>query len=106
MAANLKRSPLKGKNNMSKTKRATRNGATNRPPRRIQTLAPREALQLLASAFAYCQQAGLTVNAANGEDETLVLFIPRARYVVTANGGAAFVLNENAPTRPMGDAAI
>ncbi len=55
-----------------------------------------EALQLLASALAYCQQAGLHVNALNREDETLALFIPHARFVLTADGGAAFRLRERA----------
>lgn len=62
-----------------------------------------EALQLLASAVSYCQQAGLRVNASNEISPTgernLVLFIPHAQYIVSDDGArAAFRLaQETAP---------
>lgn len=75
-------------------------GAKTRARRNLmQTLTPQEALQLLASAVSYCQQAGLQVYATNAI-EGLRFYIPLARYVETADGGAAFVLDEIAPTLP------
>lgn len=44
---------------------------------------------MLESAVRYCQQAGLTVHAANGDSGTLGLFIPNAHYAVTDNGTRA-----------------
>ncbi|MBI4672792.1 MAG: hypothetical protein HY741_14120 [Chloroflexi bacterium] len=95
---------------MSGTKSASSNGATKRNRTRgsatkaktratrkpIQSLTPQDALQLLASAVSYCQQAGLEVYATNTLDG-LRFYIPQARYVATPSGGAAFVL-ESAPT--------
>lgn len=78
----------------------------------MQTLAPRDALQLLESAVSYCQQAGLQVYAANAL-EGLRFYLPHAELIETANGGAAFrlleraaiELTETAPMLPTADAA-
>jgi len=78
------------------SKRPKTQAKTRAARQTIQTLRPQEALQLLASALAYCQQAGLQVNAANEPNETLALFVPHARFVTTADGGAAFELAESA----------
>ena len=50
-----------------------------------------DALQILQSAIAYCQQARITVQAAN-RDGALVLTLPGCRYVVE-DGQAKFRLN-------------
>ena len=53
-----------------------------------------EALSLLESAVSYCQSAGLNVQAQNGTNGTLGLFIPNAQYVLTDGGTrAAFRLH-------------
>jgi hypothetical protein len=88
MAENLKRSQKKAKGSMSKTRRLYRCGkrepSTKCPsPRAITT---QEALTLLESAVSYCEAAGLKVQAANGDNGTLGLFIPSAHYVLTDNG--------------------
>lgn len=97
---------------MSKTKQAApsassapKRNRTRRKPTQAQTrrmtpsITAPEALQLLESAVSYCQAAGLQVNAANNEDGTLALFIPRAQYIVTGDGTrAAFRLAEQRAT--------
>ena len=40
---------------------------TKRARRKTQTITPQEAIEILASAVSYCQQAGLTVKAGNAE---------------------------------------
>jgi hypothetical protein len=119
MGASLIYSPMKGKNNMSKTRTSAPKGNSDglhpqrqqkatraqtskttkpRTPRKvIQILAPQEALQLLESAVSYCQQAGLQVRAANQDDGALAVFIPNAHYVLTDDGArAAFRLTAGA----------
>lgn len=88
------RNARKGNNKQHKAQRTqTRRARTN-----TAITAP-EALQLLESAVSYCQQAGLGVNASNEISPTgernLALFIPRAQYIVSADGArAAFRLAE------------
>lgn len=48
-------------------------------------LTAQEALQILQSAIGYCQQAGLTVQAANS-GTGLMLTIPGAYYTTVENG--------------------
>jgi|GEM_PF-2060985 hypothetical protein len=92
---------------MSKTKSSTPN-ATAITARRRKTQDPitaQDALSMLESAVSYCQQAGLTVGAANGDNGTLGLFIPNAHYLLTDNGtravfrlGALGVARDDAPS--------
>jgi hypothetical protein len=50
---------------------------TKRARRKTQAITPREAIEILASAVSYCQQAGLTVKAGNA-DGNLALVIEGA----------------------------
>lgn len=88
MAGNLKHFQKKGKGSMSKTKRLYRCGkrepGTKCPSPRAITA--QEALTMLESAVSYCQSAGLKVQAANGDNGTLGLFIPSAHYILTEGG--------------------
>jgi len=44
-----------------------------------------EALTMLESAVSYCQSAGMKVQAINGDNGTLGVFIPGAYYLLTDN---------------------
>jgi len=77
---------------MSKTNHGTPNvtaRVTARRRKQAEPLTPAMALTMLESAVSYCQQAGLQVQAANGDNGTLGLFIPNAHYVLTDNGTRA-----------------
>jgi hypothetical protein len=87
MAASLNFSQRKGNDNMSRTKSHTR-GVTARRHKPVPITA-QDALDMLASAVSYCQQAGLKVGAANGDNGTLGLFIPNAHYLLTDDGTRA-----------------
>jgi hypothetical protein len=87
MAARLNFSQRKGDDNMSRTKSHTR-GVTARQ-RKPMPITAQDALDMLASAVSYCQQAGLKVGAANGDNGTLGLFISNAHYLLTDNGTRA-----------------
>jgi hypothetical protein len=90
MAASLNCSQRKGNGNMKRTKPSGKKAIT---------ITAHEALQILASAVSYCQQAGLQVQAANGAD-TLTLHIPNAYYTLTNDGtSAAFRLRDVAAHR-------
>ncbi len=79
---------------MSKTKRSAR----RKDPKPITA---QDALTMLESAVSYCQSAGLKVNAANGDNGTLGLFIPGAHYILTDNGTrAAFRLGAVSVSAP------
>lgn len=49
------------------------------------TLSPADALNMLASALTYCQQAGLTIEAGNGPSG-LTIILPGARLGQTEAG--------------------
>jgi len=67
---------------MRKTFRCGKHGKCKNP----RPITAHEALTLLESAVSYCQQAGLQVSAANGNNGTLGLFVSNAHYVLTDNG--------------------
>jgi hypothetical protein len=73
---------------MSKTNHGTPN-VTARRRKQAEPLTPAMALTMLESAVSYCQAAGLHIQAANGDNGTLGLFIPGAHYVLTDNGTRA-----------------
>ncbi len=94
-AGNLKHFPKKGRCNMKKTRQYYRCGkrepSTKCPSPRAITA--QEALTLLESAISYCQSAGLTVSALNGDNGTLGLFVRGAHFLLTDSGThAAFRL--------------
>jgi hypothetical protein len=74
---------------MSKTKRGTQVVSAHRRRKDKEPLTPAMALTMLESAVSYCQQSGLNIQAANGDNGTLGLFIPGAHYVLTDNGTRA-----------------
>jgi hypothetical protein len=73
---------------MSKTNHGTPN-VTARRRKQAEPLTPAMALTMLESAVSYCQAAGLHIQAANGDNGTLGLFIPNAHYILTDNGTRA-----------------
>ena len=76
---------------MSGTKRYYRCGK-RRPSTKCpspKAITAQEALAMLESAVSYCQSAGLKVQAANGDNGTLGLFVPGAYYLLTDNGTRA-----------------
>lgn len=92
-AGNSKHFLKKGKDNMSKTRRYSRCGKRG-PSMKCpspRAITAQEALSMLESAVSYCQSAGLSVAAANGDNGTLGLFIPNAHYTlrVTDDGTRA-----------------
>jgi hypothetical protein len=100
MAGNSRPFPKKGKGSMSKIRHYSRCG--KREPRmkcpRPRTITAQEALALLESAVSYCQSAGLAVQAANGNNGTLGLFVPNAEYILADNGThAVFRLSARKP---------
>ena len=77
---------------MSKTNHGTPNvtaRVTARRRKQAEPLTPAMALTMLESAVSYCQAAGLHIQAANGDNGTLGLFIPGAHYVLSDNGTRA-----------------
>jgi hypothetical protein len=90
---------------MSKTNHGTRGTVTaHRRRKDKEPLTPEMALTLLESAVSYCQQSGLNIQATNGDNGTLGLFIPNAHYVLTDNGtraafrlGAFYQARDDAP---------
>jgi hypothetical protein len=82
-------SRTEGKDSMSKTRRVYKCGKRKQDAKGSRAITAQEALTLLESAVSYCQLAGLKVQAANGENDTLTLFIPNAHYTVTDNGTKA-----------------
>lgn len=81
---------------MSKTNHGTRSVTARRrkTPTRITA---HEALQLLESALSYCQAAGMEVQAGNGDEGTLAIYIPNAHYTITDNGTRAEIRRGEAP---------
>ena len=79
---------------MTQTKRGTQSVSAQvsaqRRRKAKEPLTPAMALTLLESAVSYCQQSGLNIQAANGDNGTLGLFIPNAHYIITDNGTRAF----------------
>ena len=91
---------------MSKTNHGTPN-VTARRRKQAEPLTPEMALTMLESAVSYCQAAGLHIQAANGDNGTLGLFIPGAHYVLSDNGTrAAFRLGAFYQARDERDAVI
>ena len=78
-------SRTKGKDSMSKTRRSYTCGKREQDAKGPRAITAQEALTLLESAVSYCQLAGLKVQAANGENDTLRLFVPNAHYILTDN---------------------
>ena len=74
---------------MSKTRRVYKCGERKQYAKGPRAITAQEALTLLESAVSYCQLAGLKVRAANGENDTLTLFIPNTHYILTDNGTKA-----------------
>ena len=74
---------------MSKTRRFYKCGKREQDAKGPRAITAQEALTLLESAVSYCQLAGLKVQAANGDDNTLGLFIPNTHYILTDNGTRA-----------------
>lgn len=78
----------------------SKDGTSARPrklrprPRRKVLVTQAIALELLASAVSYCQQAGMSIAAQNATnasgDSLLQLYIPNAYYVLLDDGTAAF----------------